>query len=139
MLVLGLACTIGLGAVGCNKTADKDKDKDKDKKTATDTKSISVTAPDPVKLKQGADATEVTITIARTKTDKDVVVEITDLPTGVTADPAKITIKAADTKGTTKLKAAADAAVVSDKVAKINATSDDLKASADLKVSVTAK
>ena len=98
-------------------------------------KKLTVTAPPETDVKAG-DTAKVTVKIAREKFDDPVDIEITDLPAGVTADPAKTKIEKGKTSADITLKADKEAKAAS-KVAKVKASGGGL--SQDVTFQVTVK
>ncbi len=97
MTLVAVAALVGL--VGCGETG---------KVKGPGGKELKLTAPANTTIKQG-ESKDVTATIKRTKFDDPVTVELSDLPSGVTADETKKTLEKGQTTAKFTLKAAADA------------------------------
>jgi uncharacterized membrane protein len=125
-----LMVMLTVSSSGCKKGEQKSVEGPKGEK-------LTLTAPPDTDIKVGNTA-KVTVKIAREKFTDPVDIEITDLPAGVTADPAKTTIGKDNTSADITLKAANDAKADS-KEAKVKASGGSLSQEANFKVTVKKK
>lgn len=132
--LVGLVFVFALVAAGCEQRTGTAPGTDPSKP-----KRLTITVPNPSQTITQDQTDEMMVNINRDNFKDPVTISVSDLPAGVTLETKDLTIPADKNNITLTLRAAANAAPVTDHVFKIMAASGDVKTEANVKLTVKAK